>query len=412
MYIKAENKKKGFIDRKSEEVHEGEVPNSIQYLHKPQRVKSFHSCYKRTDADELERNTNLNKKIWDYKMEETEVRRIETPELEPLKIDTSSNSLVTDFEGFEPEPIYKKSGELVKPSLKYRSKSVPSTPNLSSLAQEEERESLRLPLMRSKSVHFDQATPITYFHKDESPLDIMVQNVEMLELNEDNHNELRIVDAGGQVIDDSVNNEKDLKTKMMVDASKRLRKTRMQAELVNKIKKAREEESKKSRVVERGRATFSTGEELTLGKANFATLETINGPSRLKVNIFIKLANNDPVFLEELTLKRERRGIYLIGRVLVKNFHYQKVVKIRYTWNNWVTYHDMQAQYIGTGDSILPSTNMDMFQFIIETCNLYEDAHNSLEFCIHFVSGVENDNSMREYWDNNNDKNYKVTIRY
>lgn len=78
-------------------------------------------------------------------------------------------------------PVYKKSGELVKSSLKRRSKSLPVTPNSNRRTQNSRGVRMNNPrdqLIRSKSVHFDQRLPVKYFFKEESPSVVSIRDEE------------------------------------------------------------------------------------------------------------------------------------------------------------------------------------------------------------------------------------------
>lgn len=175
---------------------------SLQFLHRPQRVSQMKD---RFPEAELLRNTQLNKNIQsrtvdsnyeEYQsesdantnMDGSAVRRgggsSPTEEFEELSPRTTLPDLDTmnldglagddDPAPFSP-PVYKKSGELLKSSLKRRSKSLPSTPGRNAPMHV----SIRAPnqLMRSKSVHFDQEAPVRYFNENERPIDVSNSNI-------------------------------------------------------------------------------------------------------------------------------------------------------------------------------------------------------------------------------------------
>ncbi|CCK72760.1 Gip2p KNAG_0L01400 [Huiozyma naganishii CBS 8797] len=148
---------------------------SLNFLHKPQRVKQFNKD--RIPDDLLQRNTDLNKQI-----------ASDLPPLSPKSTITvgsdafnslnyaMNNSSSESILGFPP-PVYKKSGELVKSSLKGRSKSLPSTPAAKEVDDKEEQMMRKQRnkghvLLRSKSVHFDQRAPVKYFLSDERPMNV------------------------------------------------------------------------------------------------------------------------------------------------------------------------------------------------------------------------------------------------
>lgn len=175
--------------RKNSAIVGAATATSLQFLHKPQRVSQMNKD--RFPEEELLRNTQLNKNIQsrtvDAKYEEYADEELaqqqgggSSPtagfeELSPRStlpgLDTMNLDGLTgdDPAPFSP-PVYKKSGELVKSSLKRRSKSLPSTPGLNTPMHV----SVRAPnkLVRSKSVHFDQEAPVRYFNKNERPIDV------------------------------------------------------------------------------------------------------------------------------------------------------------------------------------------------------------------------------------------------
>ena len=381
MYIKIRDDEKE-ISPKEGLFQDENTPISVKYLQKPQRIKNYKKDVKDIE-NELLRNTQLNNRIGDYQIDEQ--MRPEEVFRKPMLLDIS-DSIMDEIVPFE--PVYKKSGEMLKSSLKNRSLSLPSTPNLSSIKDEQYgKDGHILELKRSKSVHFDKMTPTAYFHKDASPIDIQVEAIDHLSLNEDNKNNIHLsgrAEKGNNSID------------QMVASSRRLRKSKKQAEFARQ---------------KRFGATPNR-EMLRLYSENFQILNTVASKTKkvLKINIFIKLSTNSYVFLEELLIRREIRGICIVGQVLVKNIHYNKTIKILYTWNRWQTYHEIEAHYLGTGDSILPFTNMDLFQFVIDSCALQDHVKNDLELCIRYITSKPNEEAQEEYWDNNNGNNYKVAV--
>ncbi len=79
-------------------------------------------------------------------------------------------------------------------------------------------------------------------------------------------------------------------------------------------------------------------------------------------------------------------------RVAVKNLDYDKVVGVRYTLDNWATYHDVELSYEA------PITETDS-EYWVTTLNvpIFTDG---FEFCVYYkVNG-------QTYWDNNFGSNY------
>ncbi|KAK5962896.1 Gip2p PWA37_005350 [Arxiozyma heterogenica] len=161
---------------------------SLKFLHKPQRVKQFNSA--RFPEEILQRNTDLNKQITLDLPPLSPKSALPTDQVDPLN---NINYTINSYENYENDafnylnndssdsflnlntPVYKKSGELVKSSLKRRSKSLPSTPAAAAAgaANGFNSNSGKQPvLLRSKSVHFDQRAPVKYFISDESPMNV------------------------------------------------------------------------------------------------------------------------------------------------------------------------------------------------------------------------------------------------
>lgn len=486
-----------------------ETLNSLKFLHKPQRVTQMRA--NRFPEEEVQRNTNLNKRISSARNDEnsendddsssggpatgkTEATsnssakypfKIELPPLSPRSFlatpsyeteypETKSPGNDMNFEydeeiliPFAP-PVYKKSGELLKSSLKRRSKSLPTTPGIRESRGDGCRRGGDGPvLLRSKSVHFNQATPVKYFAEDESPINVnkteqydnrLSFKHKPVNLMVDPDEEERLLSLGLETTsigDDlttvapkgftnpaknpnasngnSINNTKLRKSKRFQSLVKN--KTVIPPPKLNKnftnggsIDEFQNRDSTNYHVV-------------GLYSKNFPILSNKN-PKSLKLNIFINLSQNKKVFLQELSLYIHRDSNFLfstpsfnnipeghnnnnnnegimnkgnntgctrliVGRILVKNIFYDKRVVIRYTWDGWRTAHEVECVYISNGDGILPGTDMDIFHFIIDDASKL-DPRGRLEFCIHY--STRNDYKREEYWDNNNGKNYKVEV--
>jgi len=79
-------------------------------------------------------------------------------------------------------------------------------------------------------------------------------------------------------------------------------------------------------------------------------------------------------------------------RVLVKNLAYDKVVNLRYTEDDWLTYKELPLNYI--------ATNTDGSEYWATTLKLNPNAINNFHYAISYtVNG-------RTYWDNNFGSNY------
>ncbi|CAD1781780.1 similar to Saccharomyces cerevisiae YIL045W PIG2 Putative type-1 protein phosphatase targeting subunit that tethers Glc7p type-1 protein phosphatase to Gsy2p glycogen synthase [Maudiozyma barnettii] len=491
------NQNSPYNTKKYHVLHGDSNLSSLKFLHKPQRVA--HLNEDRFPEEELQRNTDMNKKL---------TTSNGLPEFSPNSVveerniqsfnyifNNTSNESIIPF----PTPVYKKSGELVKSSLKKRSKSLPATPLVSSHIDDDDDDIGENPLLlaRSKSVHFDHKTPVKYFSKDESPINVNTTGEQSNILNFV-HKPVNLMDSEFIVEDDNgllsglknmslkdrffsadnltnnsnnSNNNKSEPKKLR--KSKRFQKvigkeneneeenilnnnpkisttrniiskpitspytiSSVSQEFNNSVeelnKKAKEEahaknlNNSKSEALNRKTTNVRSGRSqkvVGLYNENFPILSN-KYPKSLKLNIFINLSRGKKCFLQELTLHIQTRqnlsnGItqtepnntvsrYIIGKVLVKNIYYDKRIIVKYTWDNWKTANEVEAIWLSNSDSILPGTDMDIFHFLIDDNSRSEENIGRLEFCIQYTT--RNDTTREEYWDNNDEQNYKVDV--
>ena len=87
----------------------------------------------------------------------------------------------------------------------------------------------------------------------------------------------------------------------------------------------------------------------------------------------------------------------ITGVVRVANIGFHKVVRVRYTINNWITFYDVMASYIQRSCD----GPTDRFSFTIVAPAVVGPG-SRIEFCISFTV---NDTV---YWDNNDSQNYVI----
>lgn len=506
---------------------------SLNFLRKPRRNTQFNKD--RIPDDVLQRNTDLNKQI-----------TIELPALSPkstiqmgtdkfnnINYTLTSAANLNDYTNYNsstdsllafPTPVYKKSGELVKSSLKRRSKSLPSTPAANNSDDENEIELDPPRLLRSKSVHFDQRAPVKYFISDESPMNVYTKNEfeDILRFSLLNNNENDILSQFNNLVheekerllktiirkrDDSdstlpsgtgttngkstklrrskrfqnitnsatnstknINNEQNGKIQINSDilSNSKLKNKVINIpsnatisvntnDLKNAFNKLKIQTNNSIRTINsppqqninnnsnnsdtknnsnnypqntafnglqnkpNGNSPFNV-RKIGLYNPNFPVLNSKN-PQSLKLNIFVNLSKDMKVFLQDISLHIHQRKFvspnlhtmspmtnttrYIIGKVLVKNIFFDKRVIVRYTWNQWKTISEVECIWLSNGDGILPGTNMDIFQFLIDDTNKI-DYVGKLEFCIHYTT--RDDMHREEYWDNNDTKNYRMDV--
>ncbi|KAL1489983.1 hypothetical protein ABEB36_013903 [Hypothenemus hampei] len=104
------------------------------------------------------------------------------------------------------------------------------------------------------------------------------------------------------------------------------------------------------------------------------------------------------VSLENVIIKEAEEQV--VGTVKVQNLSFHKEVFVRSSCNDWKTYEDAFCNYVPTNLSINNSTYVvfDTFSFKF---NLSPKSRK-LEFCVCFKC------DGKEYWDNNNGKNYVI----
>lgn len=353
----------GLLSRRANAPSVGPL-SSLQLLHKP------HSPLSPTlySEEEIAKNTDMNKRL---------------ASLDDATVATMSSRLAElglEDLGLAPlvlPPVYKKSGERVKSSLKNRSQSLPASPQV--------REVQRQPsLQRSKSVHFDQRTPVKYFERDESPLDVSHREGEMAEISFQ-HKGLGLY-GEQQDEEQALNLAQTPAPPPQPEPMKPLRKSK-RFDALNKRRQHR---------------------MLGLYHTNFPVISS-RDPKVLQLNVFLSLSRGKKVFLRDLTLHISRSGAFVEGKVFVKNLCYHKRVAARYTWDSWQHVHEVECVFVCSGETFLPGSQVDLFSFVIEKPR----ERRSLQLCMHYVArpdGPLGQRQLCEFWDNNNGLNYELEV--
>lgn len=90
--------------------------------------------------------------------------------------------------------------------------------------------------------------------------------------------------------------------------------------------------------------------------------------------------------------------------ILVRNISFQKSVTVRYSWSNWITYNDQEANYeMSVAPAIGSYLGIDRFILLVDLpISVDLSTFADIEFAIRYrVAGSE-------FWDNNGSENYKV----
>ncbi|KAM6931334.1 protein phosphatase 1 regulatory subunit 3C-B-like [Xenentodon cancila] len=92
----------------------------------------------------------------------------------------------------------------------------------------------------------------------------------------------------------------------------------------------------------------------------------------------------------------------LQGTLRVKNISFQKDVRVRITFDSWQSYRDVPCTYL---QKRFGGPQTDIFEFDIVIPKVL-DAKRRIEFCLMYLPEGHNE----PFWDNNNGKNYSITV--
>lgn len=346
------------------------LPLSLSFLRKPARSGSMD-----IDVDRImKQNTLLNSKILDSSNSPIScVDDIELPSspVSPLLSETEAPNIHERRNSYTNPLVRKKSGELVKSSLKLNSTfetsgaiSLPTTPTY-------------------KQVHFGPSIAVKYFDEKDKPISISADNSPYTSdcdiLNEsdtpssDDDNDYAYYGLT------SITNNSDYSNflrKKLYDAAKNL----VENETLPHLEKFK---------FEMQRWNLETGQFKTISYRD-------------------KLDCEFPVFLERYFINLEKTAV--IGQIAVKNISYFKKVVVRYTIDDWVAVENIEAHYTSDIPRVLKKAGYDRFIFSIPTAQLifkfYEanrfENNPEIKFCIQYTAGGH------DYWDNNYTKNYTL----
>lgn len=94
-------------------------------------------------------------------------------------------------------------------------------------------------------------------------------------------------------------------------------------------------------------------------------------------------------------------GSTLVGAVAVRNLSFQKLVTVRFTFDDWRTTSETVAMYIDDFGA-LSGDSCDRFDFHLDLSDVANIRTKVLQLCVRYsVDG-------RDYWDNNNSMNYHI----
>uniref|UniRef100_A0A5S6QQG1 CBM21 domain-containing protein n=1 Tax=Trichuris muris TaxID=70415 RepID=A0A5S6QQG1_TRIMR len=110
---------------------------------------------------------------------------------------------------------------------------------------------------------------------------------------------------------------------------------------------------------------------------------------------FRRTLNQKNVALENALLQSDQHRLQ--GTVKVKNLTFEKEVFIRHTTDGWRTYEDLKADFLRSS-----GREYDTFMFYLPIPPLARKGKQKIEFCVGYRA------EKREFWDNNESRNYEV----
>lgn len=369
-----------------------ELPLSMRFIHKPSRSQELYI----KASDPTKANSLLNAQLT------SPVNLNKEADIDPVRnnsIDTNSDVLMsssssslnspqissTNYSNGNYKLVRKKSGELLKPSLKggivgyfdkKRSLSLPATPTY-------------------KQVHFGSANDIRYFKKKDKPAAISATNSPTLEGAEPDESDEYSVEE-----EDSENEDMEYHNFYLDNKGDTKYPGRAAMSESNSVSTS----NKLSRHV-----------EWELKLLNFPPLSYLR-----------KIEAETPVFLEKLFLSVDKR--HLLGYIAVKNLSFEKYLTVRYSLDLWNTIIEIPTAYIPDRPEVLKLNDYDRFTFKIPLNSLFnsfrisKDSADSsdderiveyhklgsqektYEMCIKYYA------NSAEFWDNNEFKNYQIKL--
>lgn len=340
------------------------IPLSMRFMHKPSRSGEF---FKQAN-DPTRRNSLINSQTGQEKARLPSA--ITTSNIDDMMEDDHTSDAPSSPSPSSPHEHYKlvrkKSGEILKPSLKdssyfdkKRSKSLPSTPTY-------------------KQVHFGGDNVVKYFKKKDRPTAISASNSPTLDGTDSLDLNKMALDS-----DDSEDNGSAMFDSDDDDWAR----------------------SRGAGVTNYPHPHHGRLINWALELPNFREISYHD-----KINL-----RHQPVFLERIFLTVDKK--YLLGHVAVKNLSYEKAITVRYTLDDWCTIIEIPTIYVPDVPSVLKINNYDRFIFKIPLDSLFNSFRSHQRFnsndrrqdnvynlCIRYnVPG-------NEFWDNNDGANYLIKL--
>lgn len=339
---------------------------SMQFMHKPKRSNSLLE----KSVDPTRANSIWNSKTHQPDRDESSDAASQSPEPanSPSHTDTPDEVVDEDVPSAHHigyKLVRKKSGELVKPSLKEpgyfdsnvkRSKSLPTTPTY-------------------KQVHFGGDNHVRYFKKRDVPSAISASNSPALDGIDALLQEVQLDDE-----DDDEDEDFQLGPAPQFNLNS-------------------------SAITKYPNPHHQPLIEWELKLLNFGNISY-----DAKIH-----QQASPVFLERVFISVDKK--YLIGHIAVKNICFEKHVTIRYTLDDWCTIIEIPTTYSADRPNVLKQNDYDRFTFKVSLENLFNsfrirenydssprEQANKYSLCVKYTS------ADKEFWDNNNTMNYDLKL--
>ena len=394
---------------------EDNVPLSLSFIRKPSRSSSM-----AVDVDRImKQNTLMNSRSFELlptvgkretglqslpiaANDDTQLPNEEDPispgsPLSPLCSQTNieTDTFSSNYNNNYSYPlIRKKSGELVKSSLKLNNAfeasgavSLPSTPTY-------------------KQVHFGNNIAIRYFDQKDKPNSISADNSPY---NSDLDDSISDNEVNTGMYSDDDDTASDAEGIDSVDYygfsqddgndSNNFNLTRCFCEKLYKVSK---------KLVESETALNTEKFKNVMKNWNLDTSQFKSLSYRDQIDCEV------PVFLERCFLNLDKTLI--VGQIAVKNISFIKIVKIRYSFDNWFTIVNVDAKYTSDIPRVLKRAGYDRFLFQLSTPVLlsmyfktnpnFLNSPPNFEFCIKYTAGGQ------DFWDNNHSRNYRLSFNH
>ncbi|ODV77625.1 carbohydrate-binding module family 21 protein [Suhomyces tanzawaensis NRRL Y-17324] len=350
------------------------VPLSMRFIHKPSRSQQQLDMA----SDPTRRNSITNRSI-DSPLSESLPAPADSgsrPYLPAMALPQESVHSGSPMPLSSPEYrlVRKKSGEVLKPSLKdsssyflgKRSQSLPTTPTY-------------------KQVHFGCDTDVRYFKKKDKPSTISASNSPTLEAAHGKYGTIDIdTDDDGYGNSDDYTDDTDEEDYHGFNLNNLASSTKY---------------------------PDSHHDELINWQLNLLNFAPLSYSKRVE--------EGTPVFLERLFLTVDKK--FLLGHIAVQNMAFEKHLTVRYSLDNWLTIIEIPTLYMADRPDILKKNNYDRFTFQIPLDSLFNSfrltgnsnentsddgrsQERTYELCIKY--NIKN----QEFWDNNNFKNYSIKL--